>query len=241
MPGGQYVALSALRTRLQQLDELAENLANVGTHGYRGGRTIQRAADREEFNGILQSAVDTSSGATRIDSASGTMATTNRALDVAIEGEGFFALETAQGMQYTRNGHFQRSEDGTLITPDGAIVQGADGPITLGAGEARIDGEGRVWSGAAMVGRLSVVRFADPGALQRATGARLTAGNQTPEPLDVEDVHVRPESLEESNVATAEGLARLTSVSRSFEALQRSIGMLLNDVDGRFIDQMGRR
>ncbi len=239
MPGSHYIALSALRTRLQQLDELAENLSNAGTHGYRGGRTIQRAANREEFDGLLQSAVDTSSGPTRIDPTYGTIAMTSRPLDVAIEGEGFFALETPRGVQYTRNGHFQRSLDGTLVTPDGSVVVGEDGPITLTVGEARIDADGRVWSGAAMVGKLVVMRVPDAGAMKRAEGSRLTADGQTVEAL--ETVHVRPESLEESNVKTSEGLAQLTSVSRSFEALQRAIGMLLNDVDGRFIDHMGRR
>lgn len=239
MPGGQYIALSALRTRMQQLDQLADDLSNAHTSGYRGARTIQEAVARDGFGEALRSAVDTASGAVRIDMTRGTIEPSGRDLDVAIEGDGFFVLETPEGLQYTRNGHFARAIDGTLVTSDGAIVQGEDGPITLGAGDARIDEKGRVWSGAANVGTLSIVTVADPGAMVRGTGSRLLAGGQ--ETTEVEDFSLRPASLEASNVAMSEGLARLTSVSRNFEALQRSISTLLNDVDGRFIDQMARR
>lgn len=239
MSGGQYIALSALRTRMQQLDQLADDLSNVHTSGYRGARMIQAAVTRDEFDQALRSAVDTATGAVRIDAARGTIEPTGRDLDVALEDDGFFVLETPDGFQYTRNGHFGRSLDGTLVTSDGAVVQGTDGPITLGTGDARIDDRGRVWSGAVIVGQLKVVTFADPGALERGQGSRLLAGGQEPE--DVDEVRLRPASLEGSNVAMAEGLARLTSVSRNFEALQRSISTLLNDIDGRFIDQMARR
>lgn len=239
MPGSQYIALSALRTRLQQLDRLADDLSNVGTIGYRGGRTIQLTSTRAEFQGALRSAVDTQTGPMRLDTSAGTIAPTGRGLDAAIVGDGFFVVETPQGLQYTRNGHFQQGIDGLLVASDGAVVQGTDGPITLGAGEARIDVDGRVWSGQTAVGRLLIVGVPDPAAMARGDGARLLAGAQTPEPLD--DAHVQPGALEDSNVVLAEGLARLTSVSRSFEALQRAISTVLNDIDGRFIDHMGRR
>jgi flagellar basal body rod protein FlgG len=240
MPGGQYIALSALRTRMQQLDQLADDLSNVHTSGYRGARTIQEALARDEFGSSLQAAVDTAMGATRIDMTKGTVEPTGRDLDVAIEGEGFFVIDTgAGGLEYTRNGHFGRAIDGTLVTSDGAVVQGQDGPITLGHGDARIDQHGTVWSGAQNVGQLQIVSVADPGAMTRGTGARLRATGQ--ETTAVDDPVIRPASLEASNVAMSEGLARLTSVSRNFEALQRAISTLLNEVDGRFIDNMARR
>lgn len=239
MSGGQYIALSALRTRLQQLDQLADDLSNVNTSGYRGARTIQEAVARQEFGGALISAVDTAMGETRMDMQKGTIEPTGRDLDIAIENEGFFQVETPTGMEYTRNGHFARAIDGTLVTSDGAIVQGVDGTITLGKGDARIDANGNVFSGAANVGKVLVVSFKDPGALARGTGARLLAGDQEATPVD--DPTFRPASLEASNVAMSEGLARLTNVSRNFEALQRAISTLLNDVDGRFIDNMARR
>jgi flagellar basal body rod protein FlgG len=239
MPGGQYIALSALRTRLEQLDQLADDLSNVNTSGYRGARTIQEAATRDEFGGVLRSAVDTAMGATRIDMQKGTIEPTGRDLDVAIEGDGFFVVKVGESEEYTRNGHFARSVDGTLVTSDGAVVEGEDGPIQLTRGDARIDNKGLVWSGTNNVGKLKVVTVSDPGGMTRGLGARLLATGQ--EVTEVDDPVLRPSSLEASNVAMAEGLGRLTSVSRNFEALQRAISTLLNDVDGRFIDQIGRR
>mgnify|MGYP000063307360 CR=1 FL=1 len=239
MPGGHYVALSALRTRMQQLDTLADDLANGHTSGYRGSRTIQEAVVRDEFDGALRSAVDTASGAVRIDMTQGTIEPTGRDLDVAIAGEGFFVIETGKGLEYTRNGHFARSIDGTLVASDGAIVQGEDGPIELGPGDARIDEKGRVWSGAANVGTLMLVTVEDPGAMVRGLGSRLLAMGQ--ETTEMDEIALRPASLESSNVGMSEGLARLTMVSRNFEALQRAISTMLNDVDGRFIDHMARR
>ena len=239
MSGGQYIALSALKTRLQQLDQLADDLSNVNTSGYRGARAVQEAATREEFGAVLSTAVDTVTGATRMDTSKGTIDPTGRDLDVAIEGDGFFAVDTKDGTEYTRNGHFNRAIDGTLVTSDGATVQGVDGPITLGKGDARIDKDGKVWSGTSNVGQLLVVAVKDPGAMTRGTGARLVANGQDATPVD--GAVVRPGSLEGSNVAMSEGLARLTTLSRNFEALQRAISTLLNDVDGRFIDNMARR
>ena len=84
MPGGQYIALSALRTRMQQLDQLADDLSNVHASGYRGGRTVQEAVAREEFEGALRTAVDTTGGAFRLDMTKGTIEPTGRDLDVAI-------------------------------------------------------------------------------------------------------------------------------------------------------------
>lgn len=239
MSGGQYIALSALRTRMQQLDLLADDLSNVHTSGYRGGRTVQQALARDEFDGALRTAVDTAGGEFRLNMSKGTIEPTGRDLDVAIEGEGFFVVETPTGLEYTRNGHFARSVDGTLVTSDGAIVQGTDGPIELGSGDTRIDDRGRVWSGRANVGTLQIVTVPDPERMSRGTGSRLKANGQ--ETTEIDAFVLRPASLEGSNVAMPEGLARLTSVSRNFEALQRSISTVLNDIDGRFIDHMARR
>lgn len=239
MSGSQYIALSALRTRMAQLDQLSSDLANVDTAGYRTARTMQVAAKRREFADALGSAVDTASGPTRIDLTPGTIAPTGRPLDVAIEGDGFFVVESRGVTQYTRNGHFQRAVDGTLVSADGGVVQGEDGPIKLGAGEARIDDDGKVWSGNEQVGQLVLGSVKDPAAMQQGEGAFLLPGDQEVETVD--DVRVKSGVLEQSNVLMSEGLARLTMISRSFEALQRSISMVLNDVDGRFIDQIGRR
>ena len=237
--GSQYIALSGLRARVDELDRLAADIANVGTAGYKGERDTTTAAERFTFDRTLQSAIDTAHGGRRIDMTDGAIAMTGRPLDVALDGEGFFVVDTPLGQRYTRNGHFTIDANRKLVTEDGLDVLGEDGPITMGEGEIRVDADGSVWAGQSKAGRLSVVKFADPGQLMRDSGSRLRAVNQ--EAQSVESPAIRAGSLEQSNVSVAERLAELTTVSRGFEALQRSISMLMNDVDGRAIDNLGRR
>jgi flagellar basal-body rod protein FlgF len=239
MPGSQYIALSGLRTRMDQLDRLASDIANVGTSGYKGGRGTTAAAERETFNRSLQSAIDTTNGAQRLDMSDGALAPTGRALDVALDGAGFFVVDTPNGPRYTRNGHFTIDADRKLVTEDGLAVQGDSGAIQLGDGDIRVDTDGSVWNGQTKAGQLSVVTFADPGQLTRDQGSRLRADGQ--EATKVEAPIVHGGALEASNVSVAGRIAELTTVSRGFEALQKAISMLLNDVDGRAIDQLGRR
>ncbi len=239
MPGSHYIALSGLRARIDELDRLAADIANIGTAGYKGERDTTAAAERDSFDRSLQSAIDTTHGGRRLDMSDGALAPTGRPLDLAIDGNGFFVIDTPNGPRYTRNGHFTIDAGRKLVTDDGLPVLGADGPIVLGDGEIRIDSDGSIWTDQTKAGRLSVVSFADARDLARDRASRLRADGQAATPVDAPVV--RAGTLEQSNVTVADRLAQLTTVSRGFEALQKSISMLLNDVDGRAIDQLGRR
>jgi len=240
MPGGQYIALSGMRTRLDELDRLAADIANVTTAGYKSERGSNLTADRPVFNDVLQSAIDVTGGNRRLDGRSGAIDPTGRDLDVAIDGDGFFTVQTAAGLRYTRNGHFSRSADGFLTTPDGSKVMGADGPLQLGSGKLRIEEDGAVMSGDASIGRLAVVRFADTGTLVRESGSILRpAAGQVP--LPAPQATIRSGSLEQSNVSVVERVAELTNATRSFEALQKALSLLMNDVTTRAIDVLGKR
>jgi len=238
MAGGHYVALSGMRTRLDELDRLASDLANVGTAGYKAERTGHRNVPRPAFDSALESAIDSSLGERRLDARAGAIEPTGRALDVAIEGNGFLVVETAAGTRYTRNGHLSRAADGSLITADGAVVKGLDGPIAVGTGRLAIDSDGTVTSDGVSVGTLAVVEFANAGALVRESGALLRADAA---PTPVASPTLRTGSLEQSNVSVVDKVAELTSVNRSFQALQKAVSVLMNDVDGRAIDTFGRR
>jgi flagellar basal-body rod protein FlgF len=239
MSGSQYIALSGLRARADELDRVATDIANIGTAGYKGERESRAVAERPQFDAALQTAIDTTFGGRRLDSTDGAITSTGRALDVAIDGPGFFVVNTGQGDRYTRNGHFTLDANRRLVTEDGDPVQGKGGPITLGPGEVRVDSDGTVWAGETRAGQLSLVTVPDPGQMEHDHGTLLSANGQTPATLD--NVQVHGGSLEQSNVSVADRLAELTSVSRGFEALQKAISMLMNDVDAKTIDQLGRR
>lgn len=238
MAGSQYIALSGMRARLDQLDRLAADIANVGTAGYKSERAADAQAERPQFSSVLQSAIDVTTGDRRLDVAPGTMASTGRDLDFALEGNGFFVIDTPAGPRYTRNGHFNRNTDGTLVTDDGSEVQGTNGLIRLGQGEVTVDGDGTIKAGGVAAGKLKVVSFENPGGLAAESGAKLRAG--TAVPVDVAKPEIRIGTLEQSNVSLVDRVAQLTGVSRSFEALQKAMTLMMNDIDGRAIDQLGR-
>jgi len=239
MSGSQYIALSGLRARADELDRVATDIANIGTAGYKGERESRAVAERPQFDAALQTAIDTTFGGKRLDSTDGAITSTGRPLDVAVNGRGFFVVNTSAGDRYTRNGHFTLDTSRRLVTEDGDPVQGKGGPITLGPGEVRVDNDGTVWAGDTRAGQLAVVTVADPGLMEHDHGTLLSANGQTPTPL--ENAEVNGGSLEQSNVSVADRLAELTSVSRGFEALQKAISMLMNEVDGKAIDHLGRR
>jgi flagellar basal body rod protein FlgG len=241
MAGSHYIALSGLRARVDELDRIATDIANIGTSGYKGERQSRVAAERATWDATLQSAIDTSLGDTRLDTRDGAVAPTGRPLDLAIDGRGFFVVETPEGDRYTRNGHFTLNSGRQLVTEDGWLVKGSDGPITLSAtdGEINVDADGTVWTGVTRAGKLAVVEFADAGRLTRDRGTLLAAAGQ--EPIPVDTPVIQPGALEQSNVSVADRLAAMTSVSRGFEALQKAMSLLMNEVDGKAIEQLGRR
>src|ERR1700731_2583474 len=143
MDSGLYAAYTGLLARTQALDTAANNLANAGTAGFR--------AHHGYFRGVLAGSVDqdpeTSSqvgqsvngfgvlGGNRLDLAQGELKATGNPLDLALEGQGFFAIQTSHGVRYTRNGAFSRSPTGLLQTAQGEPVLDANQkPITIPTG-----------------------------------------------------------------------------------------------------------
>ena len=124
MAGGYYTALSGMRTRQDALDRLASDIANTSTAGYKAERAGTVQADRPSFDTALQSAVDVTNGPARLNLHPGSLASTGRSLDLAIDGPGFFVVDSQTGPRYTRNGHMVRRADGVLaVASDKAIVE----------------------------------------------------------------------------------------------------------------------
>jgi flagellar basal-body rod protein FlgF len=247
MAGGAYTALSGLRARIEQLDRIAADIANVGTAGYKSERTTTVAAHRQDFGRALETAIDVAAGPGRVDFRSGLLTPTGRDLDFAIEGNGFFEVQTPAGVRYTRNGQFELKSDGTLVTRDGMPVLGVERQgrtdRTLRApagGPVAVDAQGNVQADGVTIGRLSLVEFADPTRLVREDAGRFRASaGASPRPAD--ESSVRGGAIEQSNVSLVERIAHMTEVSRSFQALQRGLSVMLNDIEGRAINEFGKR
>ncbi len=238
MAGGYYTALSGLKARTDALDRIASDIANVSTVGYKSERSGTQEAKRPAFDEALQSAIDVTSSPSRIDFRSGSVKTTGRALDVAIEGRGFFVVQTAQGPQYSRNGRLARSAEGVLANDEGDPILGASGPIKIGSGEIAIDPDGTVREDNKIVGTLKLVDFDPAAKLTRGGGTKFIADGEA---RTIEHPQVLSGALEESNASLVERVAELSEVSRNYQTLLKGVSVLINDVDRGAITELGRK
>ena len=136
MDSGFYAACAALMARSQALDLVANNLANTSTPGYRGQHNIFRsflaAASGHPGSGLNQAVNDFGiSGGSQMDLTQGNLEHTGNDFDFAIQGSGFFKVQTVNGPVFTRNGNFQVSAQGQLITAQGDPVLGENGVIRI--------------------------------------------------------------------------------------------------------------
>jgi len=154
----------------------------------------------------------------------GPLRDTGNPLDLALEGPGFFAVETPAGVRYTRAGSFRLDAEGYLADQTGNRVLGVDGPIQVGqAATVAIGQDGSVHADGVLVGTLLVVDFADPNAELRKEGANLFAPQEGAVPLAAEGTRVAQGTLEGSAVNVVESLVRLIELQRAYEASQRVV------------------
>jgi flagellar basal body rod protein FlgG len=229
-----------MRLRLEELDRLAADLANVNTAGYKTERVANVASDRDSFASALDSAVDVVAGATKVDFTAGLITATGRDLDVAIDGPGFFVIDTPAGERYTRAGGFSRRADGTLTTSTGEPVLGETGEIQLPTTPVTIAEDGTIRSGVNVLGRVRVVEFESERDLIKESGARFRSLVGTATPTDV-DARLVGGALEQSNISVVERMAKLTELSRNFESLNKGVNVLMTELDGRAIVELARR
>jgi flagellar basal body rod protein FlgG len=195
---------ASLNSDVDRLRLLSHNLANVTTPGYRRDVAVTRA-----FDAHVSAQVDRTQGALRYSANS---------LDIALEGDGFFVLQTAAGPVLTRHGALQLDPSGRLVGPDGAAVMGTSGEIMLSQPEPRIDQAGNVWDGDKQVGALRVVR-APAEASMTSLGNGLYACDA---PLqELESPRLRQGYVEASNVVPMREMVRMIETMRHFEAGQR--------------------
>lgn len=217
-----YVGMTGAKNLMHRQDSLANNLANVNTPGYRATTTAFRVAPVTGAGLPTRAfAVDTTTGA---DFTPGTIQTTGRPLDVAVQGAGWFAVQAADGTEgYTRNGAFDMNEQGVLQTLSGQPVLGDGGPITVPAGhKVAIAADGTI-SGISesnsksviSLGRLKLVN-PEPTELTRGSdGLFRTRDGSTPD-ADPR-VRVAGGALEGSNVNAVEAMVGMISLARQFD------------------------
>ena len=217
MSTGIYIASAGAIAQSNALDATANNIANAATTGFHGDRVTFRealAAARSPDVAL----VDT--GATQVDTTAGTLVQTGNPLDIALEGDGYLAVDTDKGVRYTRAGNLQLDERGGLVTADGCAVRGEAGPITIPSGASvDIASDGTISTNGAAIGKLQLARFA-PAQMKREGGTLMSA---TGSPIAGDPPKVRSGMLEASNVNVVRGVVDLVKVSRTYESLMQVI------------------
>jgi len=226
MENAGYIALSRQMALTREMDVIANNLANVTTPAFKGQTVrFQEFLDRAKDGTRLSYVED--AGMPR-DWSAGPLTSTGNPLDVAIHGDGFFVVSTPAGDRYTRKGHFEMDANRQLVSPDGEVVQGDSGPISVpqDAYDIAVAEDGTVSAKSpgspqtTTLGKLRVVNFADPQALQEeAAGLYKTTATANP----VANAHLVQGALEQSNVQPIIELTRMMSVSRNYEAAQQLV------------------
>ncbi len=222
MDSGYYAACAGLAARTQALDLAANNLANTSTRGYKAQLPVFQSMLAQSPGGAaLDEAVNNFGvlAGTRLDQAAGTLETTGNDFDMALEGNAYFAVQTTAGAMYTRNGGFQLSSAGELLSAKGDPVLGEQGPIRLPAGKVAVAADGSISVNGALAGKLRLVQFAPGTPLQSVGASYYSAGGAKAKAA--EQYKVRQGALESSNVSPMTGAVELIEIQRQFQNLQR--------------------
>ncbi len=250
MDSGLYAAYTGLMARTQALDTAANNVANAGTNGFR--------AQRDYFRSVLVDGYYPNSGAesqvgnavdnygilwsNHLDLGQGQLQATGNPLDLAIQGPGFFAIQTSHGIQYTRDGAFQRSSTGTLQTSQGEPVLDENlQSITIPTGNIHIAPDGSITvatpDGSAIVGQIGTFTFPDPSVLRAEGSNRFTANGST---AVAAGGTIEQGSLEGANEDAIHGTMELILIQRQAEMMQKALSVFNNDLDKTAAEELPR-
>ena len=221
MGNGIYIALSGAVAQSSALDVVANNVANASTTGFRADRlafTKALGQAKAKDQAFVQVA------ATRSDSSGGAIKQTGNPLDLALSGDGFFAIDTPRGVRYTRAGEFQLDPQGRIVNPDGFTARAKGGGsvnIPKDAQQVSVASDGTVYADDKKVGALELARFA-PGNVVHEGGALFAAAPGAKANVG-EMPQVLAGSVEQGNFNVVRGVVDMIKISRNYEALHRMI------------------
>jgi len=218
---------ASLDALTREFDVIAHNLANVSTVGYKRRCTVFSKA-LDTATGAGESGQEEPSEAV-FDFSQGHLVQTNRILDCALHGKGFFVLETPEGPLYTRHGVFETNQNGQVVDISGRIVAGTGGPLVVpanvGLSRLHVSNNGRISADGAAIGQFRVVEFPDMEDRLVAAGENCFWAPQDVPPVDVDDPTVKQGFREASNVRLIDELVNMIMVSRMYEANMRLVNV----------------
>jgi flagellar basal-body rod protein FlgF len=218
------VGLSRQMALRRELDVISNNVANMNTNGFKAEETafseyLSPKARDDTFLRPDRRLSFVEDKGTYTNFAGGGLHTTGEPTDVALDGKGFFVVETPDGVRYTRNGAFQINVRGALVTQDGHSVLSDAGPLTFAQTETglTIGPDGAISTSEGQRGRLRVVRIDDIGSLEKV-GSSTYRTDAEPTPITPE-TRVVQGAIERSNVKPITEIGRMVEVTRAYESL----------------------
>jgi flagellar basal-body rod protein FlgF len=243
MDNALYVGLSRQMVLRREMDIVANNIANADTSGFK----VESLMTKEQpgppaftLQGPKPVKFVSANGVAR-DFGQGGLHRTDAPLDLGIEGQGFFKINTADGERYTRDGRFRTDDLGRLTTQAGQTVAdegGGEFSLDLQKGQFTIATDGTVSQGSERVGKIGVYKFDTLSVLEKK-GDNLLANTSNTQPAPAIDAKLRQGMLEESNVKPILEITRMIEVSRAYEQVTRMMDSQA-ELSRSTITRMGR-
>lgn len=237
----QLVSLSQQLAAYQSMDAIANNLANISTPGFkRETPQFQEYVDQlqpsEGQTGTAQTVSFVQQTGSRRDLTEGHIDMTNAPFDLAINGQGYFTVQTASGPRYTRNGHFTLDASGRIVTDAGDPVQGSGGDISISStdGDIHIAADGQVSGKNGQIGQINLVDFPDDRALVKQ-GESLYSTSQASQPAS--NATLKQGAIESSNVQPVIEISSMIEVMRSYQATM-NLSQTQSDLTRQAIDKL---
>lgn len=248
---GLYTGASGMLAGIERVDTISNNIANAATPAYKKTKAVITSfselvarVQTEQDNAAMQGnppigamGLGAKVDSTRLILEQGPLRFTDNPLNVAINGPGFFVLDTPTGERYTRDGNFMVDGDGWLVTADGNRVLTENGPVQVAGPNVSINSNGAIIDGDRVAGNLRVVDFANATGLVKE-GRNLFAAGSAGTPIAVA-TELAPGSLEESNVSAVAEMAELIAATRFYEANQKVI-QAEDDALGKAVTEVGK-
>ncbi len=235
------VGLSAQQVLQKRMDTTANNLANMTTAGFKVEHLVTRDLSEKPASSTDNPTEISFADAWMLqrDFSAGPVERTGNPLDFAIDGEGFFAIQTPGGEAYTRDGRFQLDEQGRLVTRDGDVVLGDGGPITINplGGPVSVSREGSITQDEGVLGTLRVSNFATPEALEKV-GSNLWRATDEPAQAAT-NARVVSGFVEGSNVNAVLELTEMIEISRAYTSVAKMLAQS-DELRGTSIDKLAR-
>ncbi|MFH0995946.1 MAG: flagellar basal-body rod protein FlgF [Pseudomonadota bacterium] len=229
--------ISKMKAQEMRLEVMSNNMANSNTVGFKEDRVFRLPESNstvwDSLSGVSPKDISSVPVYTFTNFEQGHLKETGNALDVALGGEGFFAVQTSQGLQYTRKGNFALSSDGTLVTQEGHPVMGnGGGKIQIAGEKVVVSSSGAILVDGVEVDALKIVDFADKKRLLKMGDSLYSQKDPNASVTPADNTLVQQGFIEASNVDTIKMMTDMIDVMRGYETYQKTL-QYLNETNSK--------